>query len=431
MNGHRVVASAPGKVILFGEHAVVHGVTAVAASLSDLRIYVDVTSCSSGQLSINLHDFGDSGEQKDPFIVTYAELRESLGDVPNDIDTKGAPLSPENPGEEYLAPLRKRFSSYPPHAAHGLVAIGFLVIKLLPELVYQSQTADGEGESSSTGLNIDVKSIGLPIGGGLGSSAAFSVSLSGALLRMRQKMFHDVYASVADEGMGDGISWPKSIFDREFILGRAGVSPKSEDWLNIINKWSYAAEVVIHGAPSGLDNTTSCYGGALKYQRSSDNFDRLTRLPSFKILLSNTKIPRSTKVLVAGVKDLRDRMPGVIQPIFDSIEDISQRFLTMATKKETTETIDEIAHLFRINHCLLNAMGVGHESLDEVFAVSARHGLACKLTGAGGGGCAITLLNDQRENWVEEREALRRDIESLGYETFMSSIGGDGVLWHK
>jgi mevalonate kinase len=36
----RSIASAPGKVILFGEHAVVYGVTAIAAALSDLRIVV-------------------------------------------------------------------------------------------------------------------------------------------------------------------------------------------------------------------------------------------------------------------------------------------------------------------------------------------------------------------------------------------------------
>lgn len=37
-------ASAPGKAILFGEHAVVYGVTAIAAALSDLRIFVDIVS---------------------------------------------------------------------------------------------------------------------------------------------------------------------------------------------------------------------------------------------------------------------------------------------------------------------------------------------------------------------------------------------------
>lgn len=39
-----VVSSAPGKVILFGEHAVVYGKTAVGAAVSDLRIVVTAVS---------------------------------------------------------------------------------------------------------------------------------------------------------------------------------------------------------------------------------------------------------------------------------------------------------------------------------------------------------------------------------------------------
>lgn len=37
-------ASAPGKAILFGEHAVVYNAVAVAGSLSDLRIHVNTVS---------------------------------------------------------------------------------------------------------------------------------------------------------------------------------------------------------------------------------------------------------------------------------------------------------------------------------------------------------------------------------------------------
>jgi hypothetical protein len=40
----RVESSAPGKLILFGEHSVVYGARAIAGAVSDLRIHVEVVS---------------------------------------------------------------------------------------------------------------------------------------------------------------------------------------------------------------------------------------------------------------------------------------------------------------------------------------------------------------------------------------------------
>lgn len=45
-----------------------------------------------------------------------------------------------------------------------------------------------------------------------------------------------------------------------------------------------------------------------------------------------------------------------------------------------------------MNQHHLNALGVGHASLDQLCRVTMAHGLHSKLTGAGGGGCGITLL---------------------------------------
>lgn len=45
-----------------------------------------------------------------------------------------------------------------------------------------------------------------------------------------------------------------------------------------------------------------------------------------------------------------------------------------------------------MNQHHLNALGVGHASLDQLCRVTTAHGLHSKLTGAGGGGCGITLL---------------------------------------
>ena len=49
-------ASAPGKLILFGEHAVVHHQPAICASLSELRIYVTAQEAFDGRIQVEMPD---------------------------------------------------------------------------------------------------------------------------------------------------------------------------------------------------------------------------------------------------------------------------------------------------------------------------------------------------------------------------------------
>lgn len=45
-----------------------------------------------------------------------------------------------------------------------------------------------------------------------------------------------------------------------------------------------------------------------------------------------------------------------------------------------------------MNQHHLSVLGVSHSSLDTICRITSQYGLASKLTGAGGGGCAFTLI---------------------------------------
>ena len=52
--------------------------------------------------------------------------------------------------------------------------------------------------------------------------------------------------------------------------------------------------------------------------------------------------------------------------------------------------------LIKTNHTHLVSLGVSHPSLEMIVAATSQepYNLATKLTGAGGGGCAVTLIPD-------------------------------------
>lgn len=74
----------------------------------------------------------------------------------------------------------------------------------------------------------------LPLGSGLGSSASFCVSLSAAFL-----------------ALSDAVSMENK---------ESGWLTLGESELELVNRWAYEGEKIIHGKPSGIDNTVSTFG---------------------------------------------------------------------------------------------------------------------------------------------------------------------------
>ena len=135
------------------------------------------------------------------------------------------PLTPVVPSEEVIKSLRDLFQQYHPTTSQGIMSICFLTANILPECIW-------DNDASRRGIRVDVKSAGLPIGAGLGSSAAFSVALAAALLRLRQLMYGDLFPpdfpveEIAGDDSLDGWTPPAVV-------------------LNTLNGWAYG-ECLLH-----------------------------------------------------------------------------------------------------------------------------------------------------------------------------------------
>ncbi|MGH0132885.1 UNVERIFIED_CONTAM: hypothetical protein FKN15_012466 [Acipenser sinensis] len=382
MLARECIVSAPGKVILHGEHAVVHGKVALAVSLN-LRTYLRIQPGAAGRVSINMPNI-------DTFLSwdvssLHALLPASRAGLQNAVEPDAAVVLKLR---EY-AGLGDGLAD-----TRSLAVLAFLYI-------YLSVFAESRELPS---LTMAVWSE-LPTGAGLGSSAAFSVCLSAALLASR-----------------GAIACP--------AVEAAQTARWSDEDLELINKWAFQGEKIIHGNPSGVDNAVGTWGGALRYH--SGKIKPLSSTPMLRILLTNTRVPRSTKVLVAGVRDKITKFPAIMNPVLESIDAIScecERTLMEMARGPEIQHYRVLEELIDINQHHLNVMGVGHPSLDRLCQVSLAHGLHSKLTGAGGGGCGITLLTPDTDSSVVERSI--QELKDCGYDCWETSIGAPGVLHHS
>ena len=101
--------------------------------------------------------------------------------------------------------------------------------------------------------------------------------------------------------------------------------------LEFIDKWSLIGEKCFHGNPSGIDNAVATFG-AVMFQRTSTPEQpsirtNMRNFPAIKLLLTNTKVPKGTADLVAGVGRLNAEFNLISTSILTAIEHLSQRSL--------------------------------------------------------------------------------------------------------
>lgn len=139
----------------------------------------------------------------------------------------------------------------------------------------------------------------------------------------------------------------------------------------------------------------SFLGNMIKF-KSGSLTPIMSSLP-LRMLITNTKVGRNTKALVAGVSERTRRHHEAMTCVFSAVNSISNELSEIINSPAPndlaiTEFEEKIGELMEMNQGLLQCMGVSHASIETVLQTTLKYKLTSKLTGAGGGGCVITLL---------------------------------------
>ncbi len=302
----KVLASAPAKIILFGEHSVVYGKPAIAAAIN-LRTYVRAEFNNSDRIKIEAKDIKTPG-----LIVSFSE------------------------NEIYF------------ESDYGKAAEVLSYVRQAIELVRDEADANGRG------ITVSITSQ-IPVGAGLGSSAAVAVSTIGAVSKL------------------------------------LGLELSNEE----IARLGHRVELLVQGVSSGIDPTVSALGGFIHYENGKFEHLPFVDLP---VVVGYTGSSGSTKELVAMVRDTYEDIPDIIEPILAAMGKVVEKAReTLLLGEDGRWKLGRLGELMNINHGLLDALGVSTKKLSElVYAARTAGALGAKITGAGGGGCMYALAPEKQ-----------------------------------
>ncbi len=297
-----VSCSAPGKIYLFGEHAVVYGENAIACAVelrTRVRAEINDSIIIQSQIGRTGIDF-----EKHPYISTVIEKMRKISPV--------------------------------------------------------------------KGIFLEVESD-IPVGSGLGSSAAVTIACIGVL----------------NELLGCGLS------------------------LKEIAKMGHEIEIQVQGAASPTDTYVSTFGGVVTIPDR-----RKLRTPDCGIVIGDTGVFSSTKELVANVRKLRESYPELIEPLMSSIGKISR----IGEPFVLAGDYSSIGRLMNVNQGLLDALGVNILELSRlIYSARGAGAFGAKITGAGGGGCMVALTAPDKCTQVAEA------IESAGGKVIITKPTEQGL----
>lgn len=228
---------------------------------------------------------------------------------------------------------------------------------------------------------LEIKS-NIPLGAGLGSSAASSACLIAALLTLIK------------------YNWDK----------------------NLINELAFEAEKVFHGNPSGGDNSTVVFGGLIWFTRT--NFEKLNlggfRKLAKNFVLINTGAPKeTTRQMITITEGLFDQKPKLKERFLESQGQLVKDLLPAIQ----TDNEKEFIRIIRAGERNLESIGVVSPYAKAIIRKVENMGGAAKICGGGGKEKATGVLLC----YHKDRNVIEQIAKSYNLPYFSVKLGIEGV----
>ena len=313
------IASAPGKIILFGEHFVVYGMKAVLCSI-DKRITA-------------------TSQFIDEKVI---RIRSSLGESEISIDSSN---NLEKVQQKFMKPF-----------------------------FYVAQRAIKEN-SSKSGIELVLESE-IPTGVGLGSSSAACVAATASVNGLFCKLSK-----------------------------------------NDVMKIAVQAERTIFEQNSGADSSVSTFGGLVSYDLKN-GFENISSRNDLRFIISNSAQVHNTQDVVRQVRNFKEKNNDLFNKLCKLEIDIVDNAMSSLREND----LNKLGSLMLKNHDLLKQIGISTEKIDLLVEEAKKTSYGAKITGAGGGGCIISLVDDS--NSEDTLNNLRKISDC-----FVTKIDYDGLKY--
>jgi hydroxymethylglutaryl-CoA reductase len=240
-----------------------------------------------------------------------------------------------------------------------------------------------------SGINLEVPDWDISddwvAGGKVPDGAAAVITLIMQELKVDDRGFDIRVNSKIPIGVGLGSSAAFAVAAIRAFCALLGVTRTDIE----VDRLAFRCERLTHGNPSGVDNNLATFGEPVLYSRTAGTRTRPLQLAEPPpIVVASSSVRGSTLEMVEGVSKRFKMNETLYTTIFDEIDEMSIAGATALRERD----YQLLGALMNVCHGYLNAIEVSTPELEAMVAIAREAGaVGAKLTGAGGGGSIVAL----------------------------------------